>query len=131
MESLSNIAGCDIGLRSDEATERPTILGEIPPNAFFLIDPKGWRVPLKTLTPLLASPNSEVIFNFMFDFINRAASINEPKVVAGLDELILLGSWRAVLAEEERSGGLSTEERNEILVNASRQDHCPISPTHS
>jgi hypothetical protein len=47
----------------------------------------------------------------MFDFINRAASINEPKVVAGLDELILLGSWRAVLAEEERSGGLSPEER--------------------
>ncbi|MFL5239903.1 MAG: three-Cys-motif partner protein TcmP [Rhizomicrobium sp.] len=98
----------------------PTILGEIPPNAFafFLIDPKGWRVPLKTLAPLLARPNSEVIFNFMFDFINRAASINEPKVVAGLDELIPLGSWRAALAEGERSGGLSPEERNEVLVNA-------------
>jgi three-Cys-motif partner protein len=98
----------------------PTILGEIPPNAFafFLIDPKGWRVPLKTLTPLLARPNSEVIFNFMFDFINRAASIDEPKVVAGLDELIPLGSWRAALAERDRSGGLSPEERKEILVNA-------------
>jgi three-Cys-motif partner protein len=98
----------------------PTILGEIPPNAFafFLIDPKGWRVPLKTLAPLLARPNSEMIFNFMFDFINRAASINEPKVVAGLDELIPLGSWRADLSEGERSGGLSPEERNEILVSA-------------
>jgi three-Cys-motif partner protein len=98
----------------------PTILGEIPPNAFafFLIDPKGWRVPLKTLAPLLARPNSEMIFNFMFDFINRAASINEPKVVAGLDELIPLGSWRAALSEGERSGGLSPEERNEILVSA-------------
>jgi hypothetical protein len=59
-----------------------------------------------------------VIFNFMFDFINRAASINEPKVVAGLDELIPFGNWRAALAEGERNGGLSPEERNEILVTA-------------
>jgi three-Cys-motif partner protein len=102
----------------------PTILGEIPPNAFafFLIDPKGWRVPLKTLAPLLARPNSEVIFNFMFDFINRAASIAEPKVVAGLDELIPLGDWRATLADRERRGGLSPEHRKEILVNAFRDN---------
>jgi three-Cys-motif partner protein len=98
----------------------PTILGEIPPDAFafFLIDPKGWHVPLKTLAPLLARPNSEVIFNFMFDFVNRAASIDEPKVVAGLDELIPFGSWRAALAERDRSGRLSPEERKEVLVNA-------------
>lgn len=98
----------------------PTILEEIPPSAFafFLIDPKGWGVPLKKLESLLARPNSEVIFNFMFDFINRAASINEPKVVAGLDELIPFGNWRAALAEGERNGGLSSEERKEILVNA-------------
>jgi three-Cys-motif partner protein len=94
----------------------PTILEGIPPSAFafFLIDPKGWRVPLKTLARLLARPNSEVIFNFMFDFINRAASINDPKVVAGLDELIPFGDWRAALSQ----GGLSPEGRNEILVNA-------------
>ena len=98
----------------------PTILGEIPANAFafVLIDPKGWRVTLKTLAPLLARSNSEVIFNFMFDFINRAASINEPKVIAGLDELIPLGNWRAALADGERNGGLSPEDRNEILVDA-------------
>jgi hypothetical protein len=94
----------------------PTILNEIPANAFafLLIDPKGWRVPLKTLAKLLARPNSEVIFNFMFDFINRAANINEPKVIVGLDELIPLGNWRAALVD----GGLSPEERNEILVSA-------------
>jgi three-Cys-motif partner protein len=98
----------------------PTILGEIAPSvfAFFLIDPKGWRIPLKTLAPLLARPNPEVIFNFMFDFINRAASMDEPKVVAGLDELIPFGNWRAALAKGEGNGGLSPEERNEILVNA-------------
>jgi three-Cys-motif partner protein len=98
----------------------PTILQEIPPNAFafFLIDPKGWRVPLRALAPLLARPKSEVIFNFMFDFINRAASINEPQVIAGLDELIPHGNWRAALAEGERNGGLSPDERKKILVDA-------------
>jgi three-Cys-motif partner protein len=98
----------------------PSILNEIPPSAFafFLIDPLGWGVALKTLAPLLARPNSEVVFNFMFDFINRAASINDPKVVAGLDELIPFGNWRAALAEGESNGGLSSEERKEILVNA-------------
>jgi three-Cys-motif partner protein len=98
----------------------PTILGEIAPGAFgfFLVDPKGWRISLKTLAPLLSRANSEVIFNFMFDFINRAASMEEPKVVAGLDELIPFGNWREALAKGERAGGLSPEERNEILVNA-------------
>ena len=106
--------------REDFLNVAPTILGEIPASAFafFLIDPKGWRVPLKTLAPLLGRANSEVVFNFMFDFINRAASISEPKVMAGLDELIPLGNWRAALADGERNGGLSPEERNEILVNA-------------
>lgn len=102
----------------------PSILQEIPAGAFafFLIDPKGWGVPLKTLAPLLARPNSEVIFNFMFDFINRAASINEPKVIAGLDELIPFGNWRVALAERERRGGLSPERRKEILVSAFRDN---------
>jgi hypothetical protein len=77
---------------------------------------------LKTLAPLLARPNSEVIFNFMFDFINRAASINEPKVIAGLDELIPFGNWRVALAERERRGGLSPERRKEILVSAFRDN---------
>lgn len=60
----------------------PEILKEIPENAFafFLIDPKGWRIPLGALAQMLARTRSEVIFNFMFDFINRAASIKDPTV---------------------------------------------------
>ena len=56
--------------------------------AFFLIDPKGWRIPLRQLEPMLKRPNSEVIFNFMFEFINRAASIEDPTIVSGLQELM-------------------------------------------
>jgi hypothetical protein len=97
-------------------------LKDIPASAFafFLIDPKGWHIPLKTLAPMLARPHSEVIFNFMFDFINRAASIKESAVVSGLNELIPFGDWRTTLeaAEKAHPGGLSSEERKAILVDA-------------
>lgn len=103
---------------ADFLTILPTILRDIPPDAFafFLIDPKGWRIPLNTLAPLLARPNSEVIFNFMFDFINRAANINDPVVVSGLNELIPNGDWRSKLDEAEHMQ--SGEERKAILVDA-------------
>ena len=97
-----------------------TILKEIPSDAFvfFFIDPKGWRIPLRMLGPLLSQLNSEVIFNFMFDFINRAASIKDPAVVAGLDELIPFGDWRARLEEAEQAGGVTSGKRKAILVDA-------------
>jgi len=100
----------------------PTILRDIPGQAFafFLIDPKGWRIPLQTLRPLLVRPNSEVIFNFMFDFINRAANIDDRVIVSGLDELIPSGNWRGKLDEAERAGHgpVSPDERKTILVGA-------------
>lgn len=97
------------------------ILADIPRDAFavFLIDPKGWRIPLKALAPMLSRDSSEVIFNFMFDFINRAASIKDKMVVEGLDELIPFGDWRAQLekAERTRPGGLRSDDRKGILVD--------------
>jgi three-Cys-motif partner protein len=92
----------------------PSILNDIPRDAFafFLIDPKGWGIPLGKLRPLLARPKSEVVFNFMFEFINRAASMTEPDTVAGLDELMPHGGWRKRLAEAGQS------ERKEILISA-------------
>jgi len=97
----------------------PALLKEIPRDAFafFLIDPKGWRIPLAQLQPLLGRDKSEVIFNFMFDFVNRAASM---KAAAGLDELIPYGDWRRRLAEAEPIASVTAtpEERKEILVDA-------------
>jgi three-Cys-motif partner protein len=97
----------------------PMILGDIPPQAFafFLIDPKGWRFRLHSLEKMLQRPNSEVIFNFMFDFINRAASIKDPAIEAGLDELIPYGDWRQKLQEADKAGATS-EGRKAILVDA-------------
>ncbi len=115
----------DIAIKTYEAdfvTVLPKILKDIQPEAFafFLIDPKGWRIRLAALAQLLARRNSEVIFNFMFDFINRAASIKDPVVVAGLDELMPYGNWRARLAAAEASTpeGLSPDERKGVLVEA-------------
>jgi three-Cys-motif partner protein len=97
----------------------PAILSEISHDAFafFFIDPKGWRLRLQALAPLLQRANSEVIFNFMFDFINRAASIREPAVVAGLNELIPFGDWRQRLEVGERDGA-GPDARKAILVDA-------------
>jgi hypothetical protein len=54
----------------------------------------------------------------MFDFINRAASIRDHAVIAGLDELIPFGDWRSKLEEAEKSGSVTPDERKAILVDA-------------
>jgi len=98
------------------------IADDIPPNAFafFLIDPKGWSVPLDQIRPLLSRQKSEVVFNFMFDFINRAASMGEH-VTRGLDELMPGSDWQRRLREAEAAFGhygLSGDDRKEVLVGA-------------
>ncbi len=67
---------------ADFLTVLPTILKDIPANAFafFLVDPRGWRIRLRALNEMLARPSSEIVFNFMFDFINRAAGITDPAI---------------------------------------------------
>src|SRR5262249_52428951 len=83
-----------------------------------LVDPKGWRIPLLNLQPLLARQKSEVIFNFMFDFINRAASMRDA--AKGLDELMPYGNWRQSLADAEPIASVTAtpEERKKILVDS-------------
>lgn len=96
----------------------PAILRDIPSDAFafFLIDPKGWRIRLRTLGRLLARRHSEVVFNFMFDFINRAVSIKDAAIATGLDELIPFGDWRSRLDHAEQSGVVTPDQRKAILV---------------
>ncbi|MEK7992285.1 MAG: three-Cys-motif partner protein TcmP [Planctomycetota bacterium] len=87
--------------------------------AFFFIDPKGWRIRIQSIATMLSRPNSEVVFNFMFDFINRAASMQDPKIAQGLDELITQGDWRKkllLLGEAERSDSTS-DIRKSVLIS--------------
>ncbi|HWA91607.1 MAG TPA: three-Cys-motif partner protein TcmP [Rhizomicrobium sp.] len=91
---------------------------QIPPKAFafVLIDPKGWNIDIMKLAPLLQRANSEVVFNFMFDFINRAASMNEPATIAGLNALMPFEGWR-----EKLSAALTSEARKGVLIEAFRE----------
>jgi three-Cys-motif partner protein len=112
----------------------PDIVADIPRDAFafFFIDPKGWRIPLLKLKPMLERPKSEMTFNFMFEFINRAAGMTEPVTVVGLDELMPYGNWRARLADAEKDAGrpLTPDERKEILISAFTENLAQIGRYH-
>ena len=47
---------------------------------FFFIDPKGWKdIGVPTLRKVLQRPRSEFLINFMYDFVNRTASMSRWK----------------------------------------------------
>lgn len=103
---------------SDFVAVAGEIAARVPRNAFafVFIDPKGWGIDIKALEPLLRLPNCEVLFNFMFEFINRAASMRDPQIVRGLDALIPFGDWRQQLAAADTL--ISPSSRKRILINA-------------
>ncbi|MFT4253071.1 MAG: three-Cys-motif partner protein TcmP [Caulobacter sp.] len=99
--------------------QAPTILCDIPKSAFafFFIDPKGWKVDMRRIAPLLKRADSEVVFNFMFDFINRFAKALDPKTAASLDLLFADDGWRARLDEAPSPGVDPADHRKTLLVD--------------
>jgi len=78
---------------------------------FFFIDPKGWKaVGIETLRPLLQRPRSEFLITFVYDFINRTASMNEWQ-----DEVTELLGSPVDLA------GLSPQKREKTLLDTYRR----------
>jgi hypothetical protein len=69
---------------------------------------------------MLARRNSEVIFNFMFDFINRAVNIKDSAVAQALDELMPYGDFRGRLSrlEQAHPNDLLPDQRKAVLVEA-------------
>lgn len=80
--------------------------------AFFFIDPKGWKtVGVPNLTTLLARPKSEFLINFMYDFINRTASMREwqSEIAEFLDQPIeVVQSWEGAAPNIRENVLLST-----------------------
>jgi three-Cys-motif partner protein len=74
----------------------PDIMTRIPVDAFTfsLIDPKGWLIDLHRLQPLLALPNSEVVINLMYDFINRFIEHPNERIGDSLNRTIPGLEWR-------------------------------------
>lgn len=107
---------------ADFRSQPKIIASQIPEGAFtfVLIDPKGWRINLTEIAPLIRQKNCEVLFNFMFDFVNRAASMGEAPTVTGINELIPYGNWREELTPQN-AARKSPAERKKILVSAFSQ----------
>lgn len=102
----------------------PTLLKDMPSQsfAFIFIDPKGWGIDIGALTPLLRWPNAEVLYNFMFDFINRFVPASDPATAKSIDALIGSGDWRQRWEEARPSEQRSIADvRKEILVGAFSQ----------
>ena len=82
------------------------------PFVFFFVDPTGWKeVGVGVLQPLLQRPRSEFLINFMYDFVNRTASMSDWK-----EEIASL------LGEAVDLGNLSGPEREKLLLNTYRKN---------
>jgi three-Cys-motif partner protein len=65
------------------------------PPTFAFIDPFGWTgVPFQLVKEILANKSCEVLFNFMYEEINRF--IEHPDQTKNFDELFGTASWRGV-----------------------------------
>ena len=79
---------------------------------FFFIDPKGWKdIGIETMRPLLARPRSEVLINFMYDFVNRTMSMPEWQA----DMVALLG-------ESIDVAGLTPSQREHAILKTYRSN---------
>jgi three-Cys-motif partner protein len=59
------------------------------------IDPTGWTgYALDKINPLFDRPKCEVLVNFMYDFVNRAASMSDEKTIASLDNILGGPGWQ-------------------------------------
>ena len=93
---------------------------------FFFIDPKGWKpVVIEVLRPLLQRRKSEFLINFIYDFINRTASM------AGWQEEMKQLLGRSVdltdLSPTQREGALLTAYRDSLkrCVPAGKSNYRP------
>ena len=99
----------------------PELLRAIPADAFsfVLMDPKGWKIDMKAVAPLLSRANSEVVFNFMLTMINWSASMPNTAIQAGLEALMPDTNWKQRLDNISVAPGQSVADvRKDVLVAA-------------
>ena len=77
---------------------------------FFLIDPKGWSIPLDVIRPLLAHQPGEVLITFMLEFIRRFVDHREPGIQRTFDAL-----YGEAIADEFRD--LRGDARDDALLH--------------
>jgi three-Cys-motif partner protein len=107
--------------RGDFLQLAPSIASAIPPRAFTfsLIDPKGFKLDLKALKPLLARKRTEVVFNFMYEFANRF--VEHPDLIETFDRLFPDVDWRPRFATLVADPGSGPEERKAFLLSCFKE----------
>jgi three-Cys-motif partner protein len=76
----------------DAVSEIQAFIGRSFPLIF--IDPTGWTgYGFDKIRPLFDRPKCEVVINFMYDFVVRAASMSDPKTIASLDPILGGPNW--------------------------------------
>jgi three-Cys-motif partner protein len=69
--------------------------------ALVFIDPTGWTgYTYEAIGPVLKHAPGEVLINFMYDFVNRAAAMDDPKTIASLDQILGGPGWKARLQHD-------------------------------
>jgi three-Cys-motif partner protein len=80
----------------DAVSDIQTFIGRSFPLIF--IDPTGWMgYSFNKIGPLFNRPKCEVLINFMYDFVNRAASMSDAKTIASLDPILGGVEWETRL----------------------------------
>lgn len=114
----------DITIRTfnaDFAELVPDLLGAVPPDAFsfVLMDPKGWKIDMCAVAPLLRRPNCKVVFNFMFTMINWSASMPNVAIQAGLEALMPGTDWKRRHDElQVLPGENAADARKRVLIDS-------------
>jgi three-Cys-motif partner protein len=69
--------------------------------ALVFIDPTGWTgYTYDSISPILKHAPGEVLINFMYDFVNRAAAMDDPKTIASLDPIFGGPGWKSRLRHD-------------------------------
>jgi three-Cys-motif partner protein len=69
--------------------------------ALVFIDPTGWTgYTYELIGPVLKHTPGEVLINFMYDFVNRAAAMDDPKTIASLDPILGGPGWKSRLQRD-------------------------------
>jgi three-Cys-motif partner protein len=97
-----------------------SMVAAVPKNAFLfsLIDPKGMKLDLHRLRGILERPNSEVLINFMYDFVSRFVDHPNEAINDNMKALIPHIEWEELNAGQKMAS--SSQAREKLIVDAFR-----------
>lgn len=105
----------------DAVSEIQAFIGRSLPLIF--IDPKGWKgYSFNKIGPLFNRPKCEVLINFMYDFVNRAASMSDAKTIASLNPILGGAEWETRLDPNLPRGRAVEKLFRDNLATAGRFD---------